>query len=61
MKFYIATLVIIFVVVVVGFSAFFYIKYGWVGLGGYLVFAAICIMPSVISVYRWHKEKGGPL
>lgn len=61
MKFYITTLIIIFVVVVGGFSTFFYINYGWVGLVSYLVFAAICAMPSIISLYRWHKGKGGAL
>lgn len=50
---------ILFVVVVGGFSTFFYINYGWVGLVSYLVFAAICAMPSIISLHRWHKEKGG--
>lgn len=61
MKFYITTLAIIFVVVVGGFSTFFYIKYGWVGLVSYLVFAAICAMPSIVELYRWHKQKGGSL
>lgn len=48
---------ILFVVVVGGFSTLYYIKYGWVGLVSYLVFAVICIMPSIISLHRWHKEK----
>lgn len=61
MKFYIAILIIIFVVVVSGFSTFFYFKYGWVALVTYLVFAAICAMPSIVELYRWHKEKGGAL
>lgn len=61
MKFYIIMLFALFVVVVGGFSTFFYINYGWVGLVSYLVFAAICAMPSIVGLHRWHKEKGGAL
>lgn len=59
MKFCITTLVIIFVAVAGGFSTFFYINYGWVALVACLVLAAICAMPSMMELYRWHKEKGG--
>ncbi|OKY84372.1 MAG: hypothetical protein BHV69_10145 [Bacteroidales bacterium 52_46] len=61
MKFYIATLIIIFVVVAGGFSAFFYLNYGWLALVVYLVFAVICAMPSMVELNRWRKEKGGSL
>lgn len=59
MKLYIAILIIIFVMVVGSFSTFFYIKYGWVGLVFYLVFAVICAMPSMVELYHCYKEKGG--
>ncbi len=59
MKLCIATLVIISVAVVIGFSTFFYINYGWPALVAYLVFAVIYAMPTIVTTYRWHKEKGG--
>lgn len=52
-------LLIIFVVIAGLFSAFFYRCYGWLGLVSYLVLAVISITPTVVSVYRWHKKKGG--
>lgn len=57
MKFYIIFLLILFVAVVSVFSTFFYLRYGWPALVAYLVFATLCIMPSIVSVYRWHKER----
>ena len=61
MKVCIISNLILFVVVVGGFSAFFYINYGWLGLVSYLVFAIICAMPSIVELHRWHKMKGGSL
>lgn len=41
------------------FSIFLYTNYGWLALVAYLVFMAICLTPSMVSLYRWHKKKGG--
>lgn len=40
------------------FSIFLYTNYGWLALVAYLVFMAICLTPSMVSLYRWHKKKG---
>lgn len=47
-------------VAIVGiFSAYLYLRHGWLAVICYLIFAAICITPSVMLARKYLREEGG--
>lgn len=59
MKSYIIMLFAPFVAIVGIFSAYIYLKYGWLVVICYLIFSAICITPSVMLARKYLREEGG--